>query len=157
MANVILNFNSNNTTQETTNPDVVYSDVSLKSKTAKTYFDKEPHFVVSKSLNVKAVENAIENIFNHIPGERILYPEFGTGLRAKLYEGITPYNIEEVIAQIKTDILKFDSRILIDRIEDISSVEEVDDNTINLRIFFHIQNLPDKLYSYVYSYVRAIE
>ena len=46
---------------------------------------------------------------------------------------------------------------LVDKIENISSTEEVDDNTIHLRIIFHILNLPNNLYSYEYSYVRAVE
>lgn len=114
-------------------------------------------FKVSKSINVKAVENSIENIFNYIPGERILFPEFGSRIRYYLYEGITQYNVEQLIAEINTSFLKFDPRVIVDDIKDISDNNDTDDNTVVLRIVYHIKDLPFEYYSYDYSYVRPIE
>lgn len=119
--------------------------------------DDHTGFKVSKSINVKAVQNAIENIFNFIPGERILYPEFGSRIRYYLYEGITARNVEQLIAEINTSFLKFDERVIVDDIKDVSEIADTDDNTVVLRITYHIKDLPLQYYTYDYSYVRPIE
>ena len=47
-------------------------------------------YKIAKNINVKAVQQAIHNIFSWLPGERVLNPEFGTKLKQYLYEGIVP-------------------------------------------------------------------
>ena len=45
-------------------------------------------YKIARNINVKAVQQAVHNIFSWLPGERIINPEFGTNLRRYLYEGI---------------------------------------------------------------------
>lgn len=58
-------------------------------------------YKIARNINVKAVQQAIHNIFTWLPGERILEPEFGTKLRQYLYEGIVPKTEELINAEIR--------------------------------------------------------
>ena len=68
---------------------------------------------LKKSVNVRAVQNSLDNIFSWIPGERIINPEFGTKLHEYLYEGITQYNEEMIVAEIKSCIARWEPRVVV--------------------------------------------
>lgn len=91
-------------------------------------------FTVSRSINVRAVQNSIDNIFQWIPGERILNPEFGTKLKYYLHEGITDFNREQIASEIKSSLAKYDSRVIVDSITNRSTLDDTEDNTIVLDI-----------------------
>ena len=163
MANVLVQFDDYDLEQEIQKqPSTyeVYSDISLQSKYGMTtHFANNDAisstFRVSRSANVKAVQNAIENIFNFFPGERILYPEFGSRLKFHLYNGITTFNVEQVVAEVYSNAEQFDERIVIDDILVISTDEDTDDNTVTLQIVYHIAGLSKEHYTYEYSYVTG--
>lgn len=63
-----------------------------------------------------AIKNALNNMFNTIPGQKILNPEFGLDLRRFLFEPVTrvtAYNIGETI---RTGIPSHDIRIAVDKV-----------------------------------------
>ena len=62
---------------------------------------KKANYKLEKNVNAVAVKRAIHNIFAWIPGQRILNPEFGSNLRQYLYEGITDYNTEQIMSEIR--------------------------------------------------------
>ena len=64
---------------------------------------------------------------------------------------------EEQKQEIKEAFDLFDERVVVDDIQDVSSILETDDNTVVLRIIYHIKDLPIEYYSYDYSYTRAID
>lgn len=112
-------------------------------------------FKILRSVNIKAIQNSIENIFSFFPGERVLYPEFGSKLKLHIYNGITYFNQERIVAEIYSNLEQFDQRVIVDDIAIVTSDEDIDDNTVALRIFYHIDGLPDTHYSYEYSYVSG--
>lgn len=116
---------------------------------------QKPVHRVARSVNVKAVQNAIENIFNFFPGERVLYPDFGSRLKMHLYNGITSFNIEQIVAEIYSNVEQFDERVVIDDIQAVYDEQDFDDNTVTLRITYHIDGLSAEHYTYDYSYVTG--
>jgi len=112
-------------------------------------------FKVNRSINVRAVQNSLDNIFQWIPGERILDPEFGSKLRYYLYEGITQFNQEQITSEIRSCVMKYDPRVIIDTITNRSTIDDTEDNTIVLDISYHIKGLPDKIFNKQYIFNRS--
>ena len=127
----------------------VYRDVSMIS-------DKvNGNFKISKDVNVKAVFNSLHNIFTWIPGENILFPDFGSRLRKMLYEQITEYNVEQIVAEIRGVVLKYEPRVNIIKVVNVSDINDTENNTVRLDIIFTIPSLGNEQYNYSYIYKRT--
>lgn len=127
----------------------VYRDVSMIS-------DKvNGNFKISKDVNVKAVFNSLHNIFTWIPGENILFPDFGSRLRKMLYEQITEYNVEQIVAEIRGVVLKYEPRVNIIKVVNVSDINDTENNTVRLDIIFTIPSLSNEQYNYSYIYKRT--
>ena len=127
----------------------VYRDISMIS-------DKvNGNFKISKDVNVKAVFNSLHNIFTWIPGENILYPDFGSRLRKMLYEQITEYNVEQIVAEIRGVGLKYEPRVNIIKVVNVSDINDTENNTVRLDIIFTIPSLGNEQYNYSYIYKRT--
>lgn len=103
---------------------------------------------IQRNVNVNAVKNSIRNIFTWIPGERILNPEFGNKLRLYLYEGITDFNVEKIVSEIRHCVLEWEPRAQIVEIANVSSIDETEDNTVHLQIRYTISGLTDEQFAY---------
>ena len=104
-------------------------------------------YTIEKHVDIDAVKNSIRNIFTWIKGERVLDPEFGTNIRAYLYNPIDSYNTEQVIAEIQNAMKKYEPRAEIDKITNISTVDDTENNTIELEVVWHVVGLPDDKYT----------
>ena len=100
-------------------------------------------YLIDRSVNVRAVQNSIDNIFSWIPGERVLDPEFGTGIYALLYEGITSLTEERIVADIKNSIQRCEPRVINVMVSNPSSTDDTENNTIRLEIHYQIRGLED--------------
>ena len=112
---------------------------------------------VGKLVNVKAVQNSLHQIFTWIPGERILNPEFGSKIRTYLYEGITEQNIEAITAEIHHCVSEWEPRVIIDRIVNVQNIDDTENNTVSLDIYYHIKGLNDQQFLYSYNYYKHPE
>lgn len=110
---------------------------------------------VSKLVNVKAVQSSIHHIFTWTPGERIINPEFGNRLKVYLYEGITDYNVEQIKSEIRSCVSKWEPRAHILEINDVSTIDDTEDNTVHLEIIYTIPDLSDEQFTYSYYYKRG--
>lgn len=110
---------------------------------------------VSKLVNVKAVQNSLHQIFTWIPGERIINPEFGSNLRRYLYEGITDQNIEAIVAEIRHCVSKWEPRVVVDKVVNVQSTDDTENNTVRLDVVYHIIGLDDEQFRYTYTYHRS--
>lgn len=97
----------------------------------------------------------MKNIFTWTPGERILNPDFGNRLKQYLYQGIIPETSEQIVAEIKNCVLKWEPRVNIEEVADVSTVDDHEDNTIHLEIRYTIPGLSDKQYTYSFYYNRG--
>lgn len=110
---------------------------------------------VAKLVNVNAVKNSIRQIFTWMPGERVINPEFGSMLRKYLYEPITEANEERIMAEIQHCVIKWEPRVVIDRVVNATSTDDVENNTVKLDIYYRIKGLNDQQFMYQYEYSRA--
>jgi phage baseplate assembly protein W len=112
---------------------------------------------IDRNINIKAVQNSLDNIFSWIPGERILNPEFGNNLYKYLYEGITEYTEELIVAEIKNCVLRWEPRVSIINVYNVSTVQDTEDNTIVLDIEYYINGLEGTIYRKEYRFNRNEE
>lgn len=112
-------------------------------------------FTVEKNINVKAIQQSIHNIFTWMPGERILNPEFGNTLHRLLYNGITEYNQEQIIAEIRRCISEYEPRVEFVEIRNVSTIDDTENNTIHLEIIYTIPSLNEEQYAYSYIYHKS--
>lgn len=129
-----------------------YADLNLRSRFvgADIVNRLKPHFRIARNEDVDAVKGCIRNIFTWTPGERILDPEFGNRVRFYLYEQMTSYNEEAVIAEIRKAIAKYEPRARLDAVERIDDVNDREKNIVRLKIIYHVLGLPqDQTYEEV--------
>lgn len=149
MANKVFNFTSNSAVLDK----LAYKDISIVAEEKNSLLQdqsiKLKNFKLKNLVDVDAVKNSVHNIFTWIKGERILDPEFGTDLRKYLYEPITEKNAEQIIAEIKTAILKFDPRVEVDDVSNIGTISNNENNEIPIQITYHIVGLPNEKYYFI--------
>lgn len=143
----------------------VYRDISLQSEkcmvkkpkknsSGKYVLEADQEFFLLNDININAIFNSIYNIFTWIQGERILNPEFGSKLHTYLYEGITEYNKEAIVAEIRGVCLKYEPRINIVDIIPVNDINDQENNTVRLDIKFEIPGLTDEQFRYSYTFNR---
>lgn len=123
-------------------------------KTRMHYIGKmsQAKYRIEKNINVKAVQDSLHNIFTWIPGERILNPEFGSNLYRYLYAGITDFNTEQIMAEIRKCISEWEPRVQLEQVKNISTIDDTENNTVHLEIIYTIPSLSNEQYSYTYVY-----
>ena len=157
MGNKIVQYGNGNPpiTEDTR---VKYRDVSMMSslKAMPSALDANGHSkLLPKAdalINVEAVKNSLRQIFTWIPGERIINPEFGSNLRRLLYEGLTDYNKELIMAEIKHSVSVWEPRVEIESVVNAGNVDYDENNTVYLEIVHTIPSLTDEQFKYRYEY-----
>ena len=98
------NFKKSNQRSNKDN-DAIYIDIHLDleydskglivNKEDESIIDNNLRRVNNRDLRISpdelAIKNSLVNLFNTIPGQRILLPEYGTNLLGMLFEGVTKY------------------------------------------------------------------
>ena len=100
------------------------------------------------NINVRAVQGSLRNIFTWVPGERILNPEFGSKIRKLLYEGLTDYNVEQIVSEIRHCVSEWEPRVQIQNVINIGTVDDTEDNTVHLEVIYTIPGLSEEQYHY---------
>ena len=84
----------------------------------------------------------------------MLLPEFGSKLNLYLYEGITKHNVEQIMAEIRGCVSRWEPRVQIQNVVDASTDEDTEHNTVVLDIIYTIPGLTDEQFKYTYVYHR---
>ncbi len=153
MANKVITVGGGKVERPKKDPEATYLDVSMKSVPYRTAPSGVHHasikstWKVEKLTDTMAVRNSVHNIFTWIPGQRILNPEFGNKIREYLYEGMTNFTSDQVIAEIKKAIELWEPRVEIDDITRSDTVEENEQNEIDIVVIYHVKGLPEEKYS----------
>ena len=109
--------------------------------------DAEDGFALTKTV-VEQIKQNFKNLVLTVPGERVMKPSFGVGLKRYLFEQNTLQLREEISTKIVEQAKAYMPFI---RIEDIifSDVESPisDENTLMIKIIYHITplNITDML------------
>ena len=145
MANKVIQFSQSSLAKKIEdNVKEVFLDISMQSK------QQGNKCTIDKLVNVNAIRNSLDNIFSWTPGERILNPEFGTNLRKLLYEGITDFNVEQIVAEIKHAVAQWEPRVQVANIVDVSTTEDHENNIVHLKVIYTIPSLSDQQFAYDY-------
>lgn len=122
--------------------DYLYSDLKLDlslkfEKNAKLYsVDKTKDILMSTDL--EAVKNSLYNLFNTLPGQKILNPIYGLNLLQFIFTGITPNNAKILGDTILQGILKFEPRV---NVTNIYVVPQYDDNQYDIYLTLDVPSL----------------
>jgi len=121
MGSVILNNLKNN---DKVSPDYTYVDLHLDLAEAVVPTDASERAPISKDIKVDldeaAIRNSIINIFNTIPGERFLVPEFGANLRKYLFRAVTEATANVIGRTVLDAIELWEPRVTVDRVNVIA-------------------------------------
>lgn len=97
---------------------------------------------ISEDLALKrdeeAVKESLKNLILTNKGERLMQPLLGGNIRAMLFENNTPATIKFLQEQIKATIEEYEPRA---SLIDVTVQSSLDENTINVTIYFYINNI----------------
>ena len=97
---------------------------------------------ISEDLALKrdeeAVKESLRNLILTNKGERLMQPLLGGNIRAMLFENNTPATIKFLQEQIKATIEEYEPRAAL---IDVTVQSSLDENTINVTIYFYINNI----------------
>ena len=85
-----------------------------------------------------AVKQSIKNLILTDPGERLMQPYVGGGIRVLLFENITPGTLKVIENRCLDTIKIYEPRA---EIIDVTASSIYDDNKVNVNIRFYIKNV----------------
>lgn len=122
-----------------------FLDISINSKKTLNFEGKEC-YAVNKNVDIDAIKGSLRNLFTWIPGERVLNPEFPTDIRKYIYSQSTLATKDEIVANIRSTIMRYEPRVTIDDIIYDNSVEDDEDHTVKIAIVWHTDFLDGRQY-----------
>ncbi len=93
-----------------------------------TYGNTDGTYILNKNIG-EVVKQNFKNLMLTSPGERIMIPDFGVGLRSLLFEGISDITYDRVSSRIREQTFTYMPFI---NIEDISFISSDEDPTLPL-------------------------
>jgi uncharacterized protein len=96
-----------------------------------------PAVFISNYQTKDAIKNNLINFFLTNPGERVLNPTFGGGLRAFLFEQITLDNLNFLREDINEKLILYFPNIIVN---DLIVTGDPDQNTINVTLKYSVIN-----------------
>ena len=101
---------------------------------------------VATVSDVQDVKRAVRNLVLLNPGEKPFHPEIGTGIRGMMFELITPPVLMTMRNRIKFVLDKYEPRATVTEVSfDDADFQNMDNNAVNIRINFYLNNVPSKL------------
>jgi phage baseplate assembly protein W len=120
----------------------LFKDLALDVDQTKLYAPGEklptPSTDIKASFDLAAIRNSLQNLFNTIPGQRFLFPDYGLDLYQWLFSPITEANGQALGNKIYSTINKYEPRV------NVVSVEvqlDPDNNQYNINIIINIPYL----------------
>lgn len=98
----------------------IYKDLGLDIERDFNVAPGFPKPVVSNdikaSFDLAAIKNSLTNLFNTLPGQRFLFPEYGLDLYQFLFQPITVYNADTIGNIIYRKIETYEPRVNVQRV-----------------------------------------
>ena len=88
-----------------------------------TYGNTDGPYILNKNIG-EVVKQNFKNLLLTSPGERVMLPDFGVGLRTLLFEEISGSTYERVSARIRDQVFTYLPFINIENIAFVSSDED---------------------------------
>jgi phage baseplate assembly protein W len=119
-----------------------YKDLSLDLKLinieAGGFQPPIPGADIRVSYDVAAIANSLANLFNTLPGQRFLFPEYGLDLYRYLFEPITKFNAQTIGNKIYQSIKVYEPRV---NPREVLVRTDPDNNTYHITIMIEIPEL----------------
>lgn len=117
----------------------IYKDLTLDMKEnilVSTGFAKPANGTdIMASFDLAAIKNSLQNLFNTIPGQRFLFPEYGLDLYQFLFEPITIGNANLIGNAIFQGIQTYEPRV---NVLKVNVVAKPDQSTYEITIIIEI-------------------
>jgi phage baseplate assembly protein W len=124
------------------NKSYTYKDLSLDLKLYNIesggYQPPIPGADIKVSYDVAAIANSLSNLFNTLPGQRFLFPEYGLDLYRYLFEPITKFNAQTIGNYIYQSVKIYEPRVTP---RNINVRPEPDNNIYYITIVLEIPEL----------------
>jgi hypothetical protein len=95
-------------------------DIKISQKAVYGYDKTVPERDIQASYDTAAIQNSLQNLFNTLPGQRFLFPEYGLDLNRYLFEPITKTNAEGIGRSILNAITRYEPRVEVVRVNVVS-------------------------------------
>jgi phage baseplate assembly protein W len=96
---------------------------------------------ISKDLAIlkdeDSVKRAIRNLILTDPGERLMQPNLGAGIREMLFENMTPGTLKLIEERVSDTIRIYEPRA---ELLDVA-VENIDEQKVNVTVLFYVVNV----------------
>jgi len=115
--------------------------IGLSPKLPLTVDEVDGHYVLNKTLKQTATQN-LKMLVLTSPGERIMDPAFGVGLRRYFFENNDSSVYEEIRRRIQGQVKKYLNYIDITAVifnEDSTDQRQFDSNMITIRLEYNIR------------------
>ena len=83
------------------------------------------------AINLNAIKNSLKNLFNTLPGERILLPEYGADLRRFIFEPISETTASNIGRSIRRAFDQWEPRVTLVNL-DIVGIADVHEYRITM-------------------------
>ena len=125
------------------NTDYMYRDVHLDFQpepiiSNNNLYKEQTSIDIKVDLDSAAIKNSISNIFNTVPGEKILTPQFGLNLGRFLFEPITPATTLNIEQSIINGLSIWEPRVVLRQLNVIPNIESQE---YHIRMIFIIPSL----------------
>ena len=106
-------------------PSLTFTGLQKVQLTTKNYTYSDLHLDVTNPIvkdivadyDENAIRNSIYNLFNTVPGQNLLNPEYGLNLIKYLFEPINEYNGREIGSAIINGLATYEPRVVVDNID----------------------------------------
>jgi phage baseplate assembly protein W len=128
-----------NNLQDTSKPNNAYTYVDFHLDFEEDKIGSTANFVetiasgrdIKVALDLNAIRNSLKNLFNTIPGERILLPDYGSDIRNYVFEPMTEILGKTIGDEITSAIGKWEPRVNLNSV-DITGDPDLNEYTIVL-------------------------
>lgn len=107
---------------------IIYSDINRDF-----VFDSRGQ--IKMSYNADAVRDSVLNILSTMKGERMFFPEFGSGLNSMLFSPITQNLANVGSKQLKRDIETWEKRVIVDK---VNFKVDASNNLVGVQVICHV-------------------
>lgn len=118
--------------------DMYFDVIEDETPVSKTLYGKTTKTDARCSVDESAIMNSIKNIFNTMPGEKILNPEFGLNLAQWLFEPASDFRAQEIGEAIVAGLNKWEPRI---NLKSVTVIADPENNQYQIKLAITIPQL----------------
>ncbi len=95
--------------------------------------------IMSRQVDERLIKNDILQLIMTLPGERVHRPNFGTGLRAIVFDTVNESELQALSSDIKLAIETYDDRV---KVDNVTAVSDDEGQSVKVRVNVSLINQP---------------